>query len=295
MPTKDDVPAPQRGRKLTLAFGMVSIPVHFKPFADSVRPVPGTGMCPQHGPALKQVSRCSEGTPDEHYLENGEKEFGYPHPDDPDRLVVVDRDVFKQLEERSDGKGAIEGVVDVDAIDPCYFDKTYLIWPQAGGEEAFDLLAAVLDAESKAAVVSCVISKQTQKIVLRWSSELGCVLAHVINYTERLRHYEAKLVRDGAKQRDKVNPKALEMAKALFATLEGEFDAGEVEDKLTVQKNEAIRAADKGKVYKPKAEPVAAAPVGDIMAALTASMEAASAKKPPAKKPPAKRARKVAA
>ena len=296
MPAKQDaVPAPQRGSKITLGFGMVSILAHYKPFAETVRPVPGTGMCPKHGPELKQRSLCSGGTPNEHYLENGEKEYGYPHPDDPDRLVVVPAEVFKELEASSaNRKGEIEAVVDVDEIDPAYFDKTYLVWPQAGGEEAFDLFAAVLDAEKKAAVVSTIVSKQMQKVVLCWSDELGCVLMHAVHFTQRLRHYEAKLVRDGAKQRAKVNPKALEMAKALFGSLEGEFDAAEVEDKLTVLKNEAIRAIGKGKVYEPKPEPVAEAPVSNIMEALTKSVAQQAAKKKPAKKKSAAR-KKVAA
>jgi hypothetical protein len=37
-------PLPLRGSKLTLGFGLVSVPVAIKPLAETTRPVPGKGI-----------------------------------------------------------------------------------------------------------------------------------------------------------------------------------------------------------------------------------------------------------
>ena len=180
-------------------------------------------------------------------------------------------------------------MVDVKTIDPAYFGQTFLVWPQEGGEQQFDLLAAVLEKNGKAAVVTAVLSKQTATIVFRWSSELGCMVAHAIKYETQIRHRDASIVIAAGNERPAVQPKMLKMAAELLAPLEGEFDAGDVQDTYTPMLNDLIRAVDQGVTFDAPEVIEEKAPVLDLMAALEASVAAQK----PARKPAARK--KVAA
>jgi DNA end-binding protein Ku len=297
------VTGPDRGTKLTLAFpgGLVNVPVALKPLAESARPVPGKTMCPVHGPTcnVPEFVDCGRGTAQEHQVPKHEVQTGYPHPDDKSRFVVVDPLVVKSLKEPKSATAEVEQVVDVDTIDPGYLSKAFVVWPQPGGEQPFDLLATVLREDGKAAVVTTVLSQQTSTLVLRWSEHFGVVLAHVVQYESRLRHKDVELVQLAAAQRPEPAAAMLEVARTLFEQAAGTFDADEVRDELTERMQDAIRAAADGVEYVAPEQPLAAAPAGDLMAQLVASQVAAAKKPAPrkAKEPAAKRAprRKAAA
>lgn len=276
MAAKTAAPAPSRGSKLTLGFGLVNVPIAYKPLAETERPVPGKMACPEHGPHLTQGYTCCVGAEHEHAIANADTVRVFPHPDRPDEFVQVDPSVIEEFAAERTGAAQIERVVDATSIDAAYVDRTYLVWPQAGGEAAFDLLTAVLRGEGKAAVATTVMNKQTRMVVFRWSDELDCLLAHVLRFASRLRHAEVELVKAGAAARPEPAAEMVAAAAQLFASLEGEFDASEVEDEYTPLMQSAIRAAAEGKTFQtaePKAAPVASA--DDLMAALTASVAAA--------------------
>ena len=290
---------PLKGSKLTLAFpgGLVNVPVALKPLAETQRPVPGKGMCPVHGATLNApgYSDCCRGTADEHQLPNEEKLTGYPHPDDPKRFVVVDPTVVKSLKEPKSGQAAVEKFVDVAEIDPGYLSKAYVVWPQPGGEQAFDLLAAVLREEGKAAVITTVLSQQTQTVLLRWCEQFDVVLAHVVEFESRLRRADVHVVAQAAALREAPSEQMLEMARNLFGSLDDQFDAADVVDRITPAMQDAIRAADEGKAYVVPEAVEQAPPKGDDLAALLAASAAtATAAKPKPKRKAAPRKKAAA-
>lgn len=280
MAAKAAKPYPDRGTKLTLGFGLVSVPVAMKPLAETTRPIPGKGMCPQHGPVLNQQAVCSRGTEWEHSISNEEKLIGYPHPHDPTRYVFVEPDVVKSLQEPRTGKAEIEAMVDVASIDPVYLGKSYLVWPQPGGEEAFELLSTVLREGGKAAACTAVLTKQTQTVLFRWSEHFGCVLGHVVQFEQTIRHREVELVRAAAVGRSAPAEAMVAMARTLFAQLESKFEPGDVQDKITPLLQAAIIAADEGSVFEVAEATAPVTAAGDLMAALQASLEMKAAKKP---------------
>lgn len=284
--TKTPAPAgPSRSSKLTLSFGLVNVPVRYKPLVETKKPVSGRLMCEEHGATLTQGYTCSVGTPHEHPISRDDIVKGYPHPDDPSNLVQVDTSVLEEFAESRTGNAQIEKIVPTASIDAAYFSNTYLVWPDAGGEEAFDLFVAVLKKEKKAAVTTTVISKQTRTVVFRWSPELDCLIGHVCSFTSELRLAEVALVQTISKARSAPAPNQIAAAKALFESLAGEFDPEEVEDEWTPLVQSAIRQAAQGQKVAPAPKKEAAAPAGDLMAALTASVDVAKkGKKPAARK-----------
>jgi len=294
-------PMPKSGARLSLGFGLMTVPVSMKLLHETTKPIPGKGLCPVHasqfGATLSTKTVCGAGCEHEHELDTGEKATGYLHPDDKSRYVIVDQEWLKSLEEEKTGTAQIEAVIDPDTLDPVYLGQVFLVWAQEGGEALFDLLCELLRTEGKAAVVSTVRAKQTQMIAFRWSNELGCLVGQVVRYSNELRYADVDLVTAAAADRGtKVDKTMLGLAKQLLETLGAdEFDAGEVKDEWTPVLEEAIRRSDDGSVIEitvPNAVPTAGPT--DLLAALQASVAAAPAKTAAKKKAPARKPKAVA-
>jgi len=103
---KTGAPAPARGTKLTVGFGLVNVDVKLAPLtrSDSGR-VAGKTLCAAHHSPIKQQSVCDEGG---EVCE--ETEIGY---EADGRYVTVDKDALG-----ADRTGRLEltGVLDVAAI-----------------------------------------------------------------------------------------------------------------------------------------------------------------------------------
>lgn len=285
---------PDRGKKLTLTFGLVSIPLRYKPLSEgSSGGVSAKMMCPEHELTLNQGPYvCGRGTEGEHTIERADIVKGYPHPDEAKQLVIVDPSVLEEFAEERTGDAEIDRIVDVGSIDPAYFDKVYVVWPGDGknAERSFDLLATVLRESGKAAVTTAVLSKQTRTIVFRWSEEFDCLIAHVCRFRSEIRLADVQVVGAVAAQREEPSEAELDLARQIFATLEGEFDPADVDDEWTPAVQNAIRQAAGGKTAPKKAETKKVVePAGDLMATLNASLKAATAKTKTPTKPRAKK------
>lgn len=295
MAAKSQKPVPGRAtRNLTIGFSFVSVPVSIKPIAESGRAVSGKYVCPQHGPNIAQRYLCSEGTPQEHLLAQGEQVTAYEHPDKKGEYVIVESDVLKALEEEKTGEVEVSQIVDAESIDPLFFDKSYLVWPQPGKEKYYDLFAATLREQGRAAVSTVILTKQTVTLVIRWSETTQTLVAHTTRFESQVRWADAKLVSDYAGERPAPKEAELELARQVMESLYGEFQPGEMVDNFTPLMQEAVRSAASGITFAPA---TVAAPVvsqgDDLLDALKASV--AAAKKAPAKKAPAKSRVKVKA
>ena len=262
-------PAPARGSKLTVSFGLVNVGVKFAPLVRSQR-TPGKMLCTEHLTPIRSQSVCTaDGEPCETVTGY---EFGGGF------VVLQDR---KSLESSRDGRLELRAFVDVAEIDPLYVEKTHLVWPDEGQEAGYDLLRALLAESGKAVIGTTVLSKSTKTIVLRAAHDV--LLAHVCTYDANVAWGDVALV--ASRESAQPTPQMMDAARALFGSLDEAFDFATVEDEYELRLREAIEAQAAGRKVAVKEEEPVAPPVDDLMAALTASVEAAK----PAK---AKRARK---
>jgi len=266
---KTGAPAPARGTKLTVGFGLVNVDVKLAPLtrSDSGR-VAGKTLCSVHHSPIHQQSVCDDcGEVCEETVIGYDVGGGY---------VIVDKDMLG-----ADRTGRLEltAVLDVAAIDPLYFEKPYLVWPQAGHEAGFDLLVASLRSSGKAAIGTTVMNKATRAVLLRWSDTAGCLVAHTCTYDERLAWTDVKLVRAAADEREAPGEQLLATAGMLLAAIETDsFDFETVTDEYDAELRAAIAAAAAGTPAPARKEEPAQAPVVDLMAALQASVAQAKQK-----------------
>ena len=200
-----------------------------------------------------------------------------------DELVVLTDDDFEAVKTEGVKTIEISDFVPYEEIDPIYFDRTYFLGPQDGGEKVYALLREAMEQTGLAAI---------GKYVMRDRQHLGCLRVRegVIALEKMFFHDEIRPADDLAPGKRKVAKAELQMATALVEQFTGKFEPAKYEDTYRKALLAVIKAKQKGKT-------IAAVPVEedeeptDLLAALKASVEAAKKSKGSvrAKRPPARR------
>lgn len=205
------------------------------------------------------------------------EEIGYDHivkgyEIGPDRYVVVTPEELESLDPKKTRSIDIDEFVDLDEIDPIYFDHPYYLAPAQGGAKPYKLLLDAMRDAGKIAVGRVVIRQKESLVALRpmQSEVLGLttmifadeiVDPSTIDELDALEDVEA-------------GDRELAMAKQLIESLASDFDPSKFTDEYRQRVLELIdrKAAGEEIAAQPAEEP---APVPDLMAALEASIAAA--------------------
>lgn len=158
--------------------------------------------------------------------------------------------------------------VELNQVDPIYFDKTYYLEPAEGGEKAYTLLIEAMTATSKAAIAKVLIRTKQSLAALRVKDKV--LIMETIFYPDEIRSPASlNLGFDKAKLHDN----EIKMAISLIENLSTNFDPAKYEDEYRKALWEIIQARIVGKeVVNP--EPVnEKGNVVDLMEALKASVK----------------------
>ena len=189
----------------------------------------------------------------------------------PDRYVVVTNDELERLDPKKTKTIDIEEFVDLDDIDPLYYDHPYYLLPGQGAAKPYKLLVEAMTEANKVAIARVVIRTKEQLVALR---PLGDVLAMAtMNFAD-------EVVDPGSFEEapgDDVDTakREVDMARQLIDSLTtDEFDPEKYHDTYRDAVLELIEKKAEGEeiVLQPAEEPEK---VPDLMAALEASLEAA--------------------
>ena len=272
-----------------ISFGLVNVPVKLYS-AVSRKAVRFHQLHEETGVRIQQ-KRVDPSTGDEVPYERIVK--GYEIG--PDRYVVVTPDELESLDPEKTRTIDIEDFVDLEQIDPIYFDHPYYLEPGAGAAKAYALLHRAMEEAGKVAIARVVIRSKESLVAIRPS---GPVL------TMETMLFEDEVVSPDAldelpEGKDaKVTKRELQMAEQLIASLSGEFDPSKYRDSYRDRVLEMIERKAEGEeiaVQPPAEEPKK---VPDLMAALEASLasvkqrsgdEPAARKKPTAKQAAARK------
>lgn len=182
----------------------------------------------------------------------------------------------KELDDIAPGRSQsleIAGFVDLDDIEPIFFDKTYYLGPRGKGfEKTYSLLEQALAATGKAGVATFVMRQHEYLVVLK--AEDGLLTLHTLHWADEIRNPEDEI--DGLPGKAaKGTAKEVQMAEQLIEAMAMPWDPGRFHDTFQEKVAALIEAKQKGDTVE-KAEP-AAEPTGavDLMEALRASVERA--------------------
>ena len=200
-----------------------------------------------------------------------------------DKLVVLTDEDFAAAKVEGVKTIEISDFVPYDEIDPIYFERTYFLGPQAGGEKVYSLLREAMERTELAAI---------GKYVMRDKQHLGCLRVRegVLTLEKMFFHDEIRPLDDLAPSKQNVSKAELEMATALIEQFTATFEPEKYEDTYRDALMAVIKAKQKGKTIE-SPEPEEVEEPADLLAALKASVEAAKGTKRPvrAKRPPARK------
>ncbi len=209
----------------------------------------------------------------------------------PGQYVVVDDEEMRALAPKASRMIEIEDFVDLQDIDPLYFENPYYLAPDANGLKPYRLLVETMSELGKVAIGRVVIRSKESLVAIRPLDGILCL--------ETMRYADEVLPREGVVPEDaastEVSDRELTMARQLIEALSDHFDPSRYHDEYREQLRDLIERKAAGEEIV--AEPVVEEPgkVVDLMAALEESLARAGAggEAKPAKKR-ASRSRKSA-
>jgi DNA end-binding protein Ku len=269
-------------RNASISFGLVNIPVrfytatksediHFNLLHESCGSrVNRKWWCPQH----------------EESVNADELIRGYAIA--KNKYVTFTDEEIDALETDDNRALDITEFLDLDQIDPVFFERAYFLGPAPGGGKTYKLLAAAMQKENKVALARWVSGNKENLVILRPFQ--GGLILHTMYYADEVRDFAAIEMEDAP-----LKEKEIKLAEMLIAELtEKKFDPMQYKDTYRERLLDRIKDKSKGKaIISEEKEEEKAAEVIDIMEALRRSLEGgrAPARRAPAETPGRQRAR----
>ena len=275
----------------TISFGLVSIPIKMFSAATSA----GVSFNQLHqkcGGRIKQQLICP--TCNE-VVERSALVKGYEFA--KDQYVQFTEEELKALEDEASKMIDIAEFVPLAEVDPIYFEKTYYLGPDKGGEKAYRLLADAMRKSERVALAKFVMRGKENLVLIRAAQD-GLML-HTMYFVDEIRDFGE--VDKGADA--KVKPGELELAQRLVCELSSEaFRPEQYSDQYRARVLEVVESKVEGREVTSLAPQAQRTQVIDLMEALKQSLgkrgssPAAKADEAPvlAKKPAARARQKEA-
>ena len=193
----------------------------------------------------------------------------------PDRYVVIEPEELEALDPKKTRTIDIEGFVDLEEIDPLYYDHPYYLVPGTGGAKPYRLLVDAMRESSKVGIAKVVIRSKQQLVALR-------PVGDVLSMTTMNCHDEVidpgSLDEVPAADEVETNDRELDIAKQLVDSLAEPFAPEQYKDTYRDDVLNLIeRKAAGEEIAVQPAKEEAAAPAPDLMSALKASLDAVRA------------------
>lgn len=205
---------------------------------------------------------------------------------DKDHIVVVKPEELEAIDPKKTHALELHQFVDLEDIDPIYYEHVYYLAPAQGGSKAYRLLLKALTSSKKVGIGKVVLRTKEYLAALR---PIDNVLAlHTMVYPDEIVSTESL---DLPESDVRVTEREMTMAKQLIDSMSGPFEPEDYKDEYRSQVLDLIKKKAKDDTYTVEAEPEERAGVVDLMEALRASVEATG--KRPAKRK-ATRRRKTA-
>jgi DNA end-binding protein Ku len=251
----------------TISFGLVAIPV--KLFHAVRKQSVSFNQLDDRTLArikYKKVSALDgEEVPDEHIVK------GYEVA--KDRYIVVDPDELEPFIPAATKTVELEEFVDLDEIDPVYFDSAYYVAPGTT-PKPYVLLARAMEEAGKVAIGRFVMRNKQYTAAIR--AENGRLVMSTLSYADEVVDPAEIDELQGLDDID-VSAKEVAMAESLVDSLTAAFEPGKYRDQYREQVLDLIQMKASGQELTAPEVAAEKPNVVDLMAALEASVKAAKA------------------
>jgi DNA end-binding protein Ku len=287
----------------SLAFGLVNVPVRLYPatepkdvrfhlmdargrrvryrrFVEAEGPEEDwtPGDVPQADAGTPSSRTASSGTPRQ--PDDVEQEIAYEDlmrgvERDDGSVVLLDDDEIRSIQPERSRTIDIEDFVELNDIDPVYFEKSYIVAPQRGAEKPYALLLVAMERSGRAGIGRFVLRTKPHLVAIRPAN--GTLALETLFFGDEVREARRLVGDAGAAE---VSERELELAQKLIATLNTTWNPEAYAD--TYREELLERIAQKAPGQIPEERPVApsGSQVEALMDALKASVQQAKQKQP---------------
>jgi len=273
----------------SISFGLLNVPV--KLYSAVARRNIGLREIRESDGARIRHRRVAEGTEEEVPYEKIVKAFEIT----PDRYVPLGRDEMNSLAPEKTRAIEVMDFVDLEEIDPIYFDSPYYLGPAEGAEKAYSLLARAMRESGKVAIARFVFRNKEHLAALRPAD--GVLTLTTMRFADEVVPPE-ELDDALPSGEQRVAKREVEMAEQLIDSLTRSFDPAAYRDEYREKLLALIERKAEGKevVAAPEGEEPQPTKAPDLMSALEESIAAVKGKDDGrAPKPAAKRRKAKAA
>ena len=250
----------------TISFGLVSIPVKLYSAAVSAN-VAFNMLHAKCGSRIKQQTFCPAC---QVVVERSELVRGYEFS--KDQYVRVSDEELKSLEGEESKVIDIAEFVPLSKVDPVYFEKSYYLGPDKGGEKAYRLLSDAMAQSDRVALASFVMRGKESLVLIRAAQD-GLML-HTMYFADEVRDFGEVDKGQGAKMREG----ELQLAMRLIDELSHEdFKPEQYHDEYRDRVLQVANEKADGNEVTATAPPTQRAQVIDLMDALKESLAKRSA------------------
>jgi DNA end-binding protein Ku len=265
----------------SLSFGLVNIPVGLAPATKPAARQSDISFRQLHrecGTPIRQKRWCPV-----HDVEVEAEELVRGWEVTKGQFVIVE-DADLEALEQSDTSRTIDitSFVDLEQVDPIYFDRTYFLVPAGADAQRrpYALLLEAMREENVAALGKFRLAGKEKLCLIRAKGDALALETLFVNEDVKTQDEI-----DDAVSGSEVRGPELDLARQIIASLHAPFEPTELRSEYRASLKEMLEAKLDGREIQ-MPEPVEETPVVDLMEALRASV---AASKPAAKKPASKK------
>jgi DNA end-binding protein Ku len=271
----------------SISFGLLNVPV--KLYSAVARRGISLREIRESDGARIRHRRVAEGTDEEVPYEKIVKAYEITK----DRYIPLAKSELEALAPEKSRAIEVQDFVDLEEIDPIYFDSPYYLGPTEGAERAYSLLARAMEESGKVAIARFVFRNKEHLAAIRPGD--GVLTLTTMRFADEVVP-PSELDDVLPAERPKIGKREVEMAEQLIDSLTRRFDPAAYRDEYREELLAMIerKAAGEEVVTAPseEREPTKAP---DLMAALEQSIAAVQGKRDGKAKEPATRKKRATA
>ena len=188
----------------------------------------------------------------------------------PEQYVVVTSEELEAIQPKNARTIAIEDFVNLDQIDPLYYNSCYYLTPDKGAGSAYFLLLAAMQSTRKVAIARVVMRNKEYLTAIR---PMGKALAlSTMHFADEI--IAAVELEELPTDVSEPSKKELVMAEQLIESLTTDFEAGKYHDQYYQQIMDMLEKKAEGQTVINQPDVKEGGKVIDLMAALEASISA---------------------
>jgi DNA end-binding protein Ku len=189
----------------------------------------------------------------------------------PGRYVVITPEELEALDPKKTRTIDIEDFVDLDEIDPLFYEHPYYLAPDTGAAKPYKLLLEALRQTNKVAIARVVIRTKEYLTAIRPAGDV--LTMETMLFADEL--IDPDVLDELPDEDVRATEREVDMARQLIESLSTDFEPSKYRDEYRERVLELIEQKASGQEIEVAPAPEEPAAVPDLMAALEASLAAA--------------------